>query len=69
MPDFALMPKVDQYPTHELWHIRGNEAFDAKIAERVASESFFQKTTYNTGRILEGSFKDYMLRQFVLDHP
>lgn len=60
--DFARMPKADQYPTHELWHLRGDEPFDGKIAERVASDAFFQKTTYNTGRILEGSFKDCIVR-------
>lgn len=60
--DFALMPEVDQYPTHELWFVRGDDPFDGKIAERVASEAFFQKTTYNTGRILEGSFKDHIIR-------
>lgn len=60
--DFALMPKVDQYPTHELWFVRGDEPFDKETAERVASEVFFQKTTYNTGRIIEGSFKDYIVR-------
>ena len=60
--EFSLMPEVDQYPTHELWFVRGDDPFDGKIAERVASEAFFQKTTYNTGRILEGSFKDHIIR-------
>lgn len=59
--EFSRMPKIDQRPTHELWFKRGNEAFDQDILERVKSESFFQKTTYNLGKVIPGSFKEYFI--------
>lgn len=59
--DFSRMPKLDQDPTHELWFAHGDEAYDPDFARSVAARTFFQKTTYNTGKVIPGSFKEHIL--------
>ena len=59
--EFSRMPRADQDPTHELWFSLGDEPYDGTVARKVASEVFFQKTTYNTGTVIPGSFKDCII--------
>ncbi|MBR3148510.1 MAG: hypothetical protein IKF41_04205 [Alphaproteobacteria bacterium] len=63
---FAKMPHVDQDPTHALWWAYGAKPFDKKIFDEVTSETFFQKTTYNSPwvkKIVPGTFADVMVNK------
>jgi mannosyltransferase OCH1-like enzyme len=63
---FAKMPHVDQDPTHALWWAYGDKPFDQEIFDRITSESFFQKTTYNSPwvkNIVPGTFADEMVNK------
>lgn len=59
--EFSRMPNIDQDSTHVLWFEKGDEPFDRAVADKVTSEVFFQKTTYNTGTVVPGSFKDCII--------
>ena len=63
---FEKMPHVDQDPTHALWWAYGAKPFDKKIFDAVTSDSFFQKTTYNSPwvkKITPGTFADEMVNK------
>ncbi|MBO8407615.1 MAG: hypothetical protein IAC77_04120 [Proteobacteria bacterium] len=61
---FAVMPHVDQDPTHALWWSYADKPFDQETFDRVTSGAFFQKLTYRgADNPPKGSFADVMINK------
>lgn len=63
---FAEMPKIEEDPTHVLWHVIGEEPFQQDKYDRMVRDAFFQKCSYKKQRkaikgILPGSMADYVI--------
>lgn len=59
---FAQMPHVVQDPTHALWWDYHDKPFDKKTFDKVTSDAFFQKTTYQQAeKPIAGSFADKII--------
>jgi len=60
---FAVMPKVDQAPTHRLWYFEADDRYNPAVIEKLASDGyFFQKTTYRTAdKAIPGSYREYIV--------
>ena len=60
--EFALMPQVDQDPTHHMWFTRPDDRFDKAIWEEIRSRAFFQKTTYRAAEVRRGSNREFIMK-------
>lgn len=49
--NFAMMPKVEQDPTHALWGDHCDDPYDGDTFRRLTSGAFFQKTNYKDSRL------------------
>lgn len=61
---FALMPKVDQDPTHALWGDHATDTYSPQLFDELTRDSFFQKTNYKDSR-LDSAAPD-SIAQFIL---
>lgn len=62
--EFARMRKCVQDPTHLLWYQYGDQPFDEKVYDELASMALFQKTDYKSPRSrnpIPGSFAEHLL--------
>lgn len=64
---FALMPKLEQDPTHTVWYGYADKPFNAGIWQQLTSAVPFQKTDYKSSPAyhpVPGSFADVMLNMY-----
>lgn len=63
---FEKMPHIDQDPTHALWWAIANEPFDEDLFRKYTSDTFVQKTAYNSPwakNPIPGSIADVMINK------
>lgn len=65
MEKFALMPHIDQDPTHALWYDYRNHPYNDDLFVALTKDSFFQKTTYRGDKYVDGSFADVMVKKML----
>lgn len=62
---FEIMPKIDQNPTHELWHGGFRDLpFELSTFNQLTQNSFFHKTSYkhkSASEPISGSFAEYII--------
>lgn len=66
---FALMPKIEQEPTHALWWNYRDKPFDSDLFNKITSGAFFQKTEYKSNSArnpAKGSFS-YIMQNKMYD--